>query len=211
MADAERLRLYRYVTAPEADDYLAVMAVFTRALLVEWSAQDVADHGVELPLDVIATRCRYLADNGNLLLSPREVRVTSIAEYQSQPARYTVSALGARLHREVEAFLAITGGAREVPRELLALISDGLRRLDPHDDPEALAGVVSTIFGQFREFAGSITDFYTYIGSVLTRSDLDGDEWAGFKALLIDYLESIVESVRLHTPGHRRRARAPAP
>lgn len=173
MAEAERLRLYRYVTAPEADDYLAIMGVFTKALLVEWGAQDVSDHGVDLPVDVIATRCTYLVDNGNLLLSPREVRVTSIAEYQSQPARYTVSALGARLHRDVEAFLAVTGGAREVPRELLALIAAGLGRLDPHDDPEELAGAVSTIFGQFREFASSVTDFYTYIGSVLTRSDLD--------------------------------------
>ncbi len=200
MAEAERLRLYRYVTAPEADDYLAIMGVFTKALLVEWSAQDVSDHGVDLPVDVIATRCTYLVDNGNLLLSPREVRVTSIAEYQSQPARYTVSALGSRLHRDVEAFLAVTGGAREVPRELLALIAAGLGRLDPHGDPEELAGAVSTIFGQFREFASSVTDFYTYIGSVLARSDLDGDEWTGFKALLIDYLESIVESVRLHGP-----------
>ena len=89
---------------------------------------------------------------------------------------------------------------REVPRELLALIAAGLGRLDPHGDPQELAGAVSTIFGQFREFASSVTDFYTYIGSVLARSDLDGDEWTGFKALLIDYLESIVESVRLHGP-----------
>ncbi len=168
MADAERLDLYRYVTAPEADDYLAIMSAFTQALLVEWSAQDLAEHGVDLPVEVIAARCRYLAEHGNLLVSPREVRVSSIAEYQSQPARYTVSALGARLHREVEAFLAATGGAREVPRELLALIAASLQHLD---------------------------------GSVLTRSDLDGDEWAGFKALLIDYLESIVESVRLHAPA----------
>ena len=55
---------------------------------------------------------------------------------------------------------------------------------------------MSTTFGQFREFAVSVADFYTCIGSVLTRNDFDGDEWAGFKALLIDYLESIVESVR---------------
>jgi uncharacterized protein (TIGR02677 family) len=88
-----------------------------------------------------------------------------------------------------------------VPRELLALIADGLRGLDPDQPAESLAGAVSTIFGQFREFASSVTDFYTYIGSVLTRSDLDGAEWGGFKALLIDYLESIVESVRLHTPA----------
>jgi uncharacterized protein (TIGR02677 family) len=201
VADPERLKLYGYLAAPEADDYLAIMGAFTHALLAEWSPQDVADQGVALPVETIAARCRYLADHGNLLLSPREVRVTSIAEYQSQPVRYTVSALGARLHREVEAFLAVTGGAGQVPRELLALVAYGLQNLDLAADPETLAGQVSTIFSQFHTFAASVTDFYTYIGAVLTRSDLDGDEWAGFKQLLLDYLETIVESVRRHTPA----------
>jgi uncharacterized protein (TIGR02677 family) len=200
VADPDRLRLYRYLAAQEADDYVAIMGRFTDALLAEWSPRELADH-IDLPVDTIAARCKYLAEAGNLLLSPREVRVTSIAEYQSQPVRYTVSALGARLHREVEEFLAVTGGAREVPRELLALVADGLSALDPDADPEILAGAVSTIFSQFHTFADSVTDFYTYIGSVLTRSDLDGDEWAGFKHLLLDYLETIVESVRRHTPA----------
>jgi uncharacterized protein (TIGR02677 family) len=201
VVDSERLKLYHYVTAPEADDYIALMSRFTDALLAEWSAQDLANEGCELPVDVIATRCKYLADMGNLLVSPREIRVKSIAEYQSQPARYTVSALGARLHREVENFLAVTGGAREVPGELLALVAHGLATLDAQAESEVLAGAVSTIFGQFHEFAGAVTDFYTYIGSVLNRSDLDGDEWAGFKNLLLDYLDTIVEGVRRHTPS----------
>ncbi len=199
--DPERLRLYRYLGAQEAADYIAIMSLFTEAILAEWSASDVAARGLDLTVETIAARCAYLAEMGNLIISPREVRVTSIAEYQSQPARYTVSALGARLHREVEAFLSVTGGAREVPRELLALIADGLTSLDIHGDPETLAGSVSTIFGQFHEFAAAVTDFYTYVGGVITRSDLDGDEWAGFKNLLLDYLDTIIDSVRRYTPA----------
>lgn len=205
---ADRLRLYGYLTAPEAADYLTIMGRFTSALLAEWSAQDLVDRGLDLAVETAEARCRYLVDHGNLLLSPREVRVTSIAEYQRQPARYTVSALGARLHREVEVFLAVTGGVQEVPRELLALVADGLTALAAGPgrrpstaDAEALAGAVSTIFGQFHEFANSVTDFYTYIGSVLARADLDGDEWLGFKGLLLDYLETIVESVRRYGPA----------
>ncbi|MGH9305127.1 MAG: DUF2397 domain-containing protein, partial [Acidimicrobiales bacterium] len=189
------------MTAPEVGDYVAIMGRFTAGLLAEWSPEDLAGQGLELPVETIAARCRFLADKGNLIVSPREVRVTSIVEYQSQPVRYAVSALGARLHREVEEFLAATGGAREVPRELLALVADGLASLDPESDPETLAGSIITIFTQFNEFSRSVTDFYTYIGSVLARSDLDGDEWAGFKRLLLDYLESIVESVRRHSPA----------
>jgi uncharacterized protein (TIGR02677 family) len=201
VADSDRLELYRYVTAPEARDYLAIMGRFTAGLLAEWSAEDLAAEGVDLPVETIAGRCRFLAEKGNLIVSPREVRVKSIAEYQSQPVRYTVSALGARLQREVEAFLAATGGAREVPRELLALVAEGLRSFDVAADPETLAGTILTIFTQFDEFSRSVTDFYTYIGSVLARSDLDGEEWVGFKRLLLDYLESIVESVRRHAPA----------
>ncbi len=203
MADSDRLDLYRYVTAPEAEDYLAIMRRFTAALLAEWSADDLASQDLDLPPETIAARCRFLAEKGNLIVSPREVRVKSIAEYQSQPVRYSVSALGARLQREVDAFLAATGGAREVPRELLGLVADGLQAVDPELDPETLAGMILTIFTQFDEFSRSVTDFYTYIGSVLVRSDLDGDEWVGFKHLLLDYLESIVESVRRHTPSIR--------
>jgi uncharacterized protein (TIGR02677 family) len=177
------------------------MSRFTAALLAEWSPQDLVEQGLDLPEETIAARCRFLADKGNLVVSPREVRVTSIAEYHRQPVRYAVSALGARLHREVEEFLSVTAGAREVPRELLALVADGLAALDPQAEPEALAGSVLTVFSQFHEFSRSVTDFYTYIGSVLARSDLDGEEWAGFKHLLLDYLESIVESVRRHTPA----------
>ena len=129
------------------------MGRFTAGLLAEWSPEDLAEQGLELPVETTAARCRFLADKGNLIVSPREVRVTSIAEYQSQPVRYAVSALGARLHREVEEFLAATGGAREVPRELLALVADGLTTLDPAADPEGLAGSIITIFTQFNEFS----------------------------------------------------------
>jgi uncharacterized protein (TIGR02677 family) len=177
------------------------MGRFTAILLAEWSPEELVAQGLDLPVETLAARCRFLADKGNLVVSPREVKVTSIAEYHSQPVRYTVSALGARLHREVEGFLAATGGAREVPRELLALVADGLARLDPTSDPETLAGSVVTIFAQFDQFSRSVTDFYTYVGSVLARSDLDGEEWAGFKRLLLDYLDSIVESVRRHAPA----------
>lgn len=201
MSDSDRLELYRYLSAPEAQDYLAIMGRFAAGLLAEWSAEDLAAEGLDLPAETIASRCRFLAEKGNLIVSPREVRVKSIAEYQSQPVRYTVSALGARLQREVEAFLAATGGAREVPRELLALVTDGLASLDAPADPETLAGAILTIFTQFDEFSRSVTDFYTYIGSVLARADLDGEEWVGFKRLLLDYLESIVESVRRHAPA----------
>jgi uncharacterized protein (TIGR02677 family) len=208
--DSERLRLYAYATAPEATSYVALMRLFAEALLAEWSAHDLVERGLDLPVEVIEQRLRYLADNGNLVASPREVRVTSIAEYQRQPSRYTATSLGVRVHRQVEEVLAAAGGAREVPRELLAAVAHRLTELaalSPSElaaiEADRMAETVSTVFLQFQAFAGAVTDFYSYVGSVLARADLDDDEWLGFKHLLLDYLETIVESVTRHTAAIR--------
>lgn len=206
LAESERLRLYAYATAPEAASYVEIMRLFVGALLAEWSAHDLVDRGVNVPVEVVEQRLRYLEQNGNLLASPREVRVTSIAEYQRQPARYTATSLGVRVHRQVEEVLAAAGGAREVPRELLAAVAHRLTTLAAQSpaelaatDPAELAETVSTLFLQFETFAGAVTDFYSYVGSVLARADLDDEDWLGFKHLLLDYLETIVESVTRHT------------
>ncbi len=208
--NGERLRLYAYATAPEAPSYIGIMRLFVGALLAEWSAHDLVERGVDLPVAAIEQRLRYLEQSGNLLASPREVRVTSIAEYQRQPARYTATSLGVRVHRQVEEVLAATGGAREVPRELLAAVAHRLAALaamSPADlgaaDPASMAEAVSTLFLQFETFAAAVTDFYSYVGSVLVRADLDDEEWLGFKHLLLDYLETIVESVTRHTAAIR--------
>ena len=225
--DAERLRLYAYATARESGDYVAIMRLFAGSLLAEWSAHDVAERGVRLPPEIIEQRLRYLQENGNLLASPREVRVTSIAEYQRQPSRYTATSLGVRVHRQVEEVLAAAGGAREVPRELLAAVAHRLSWLADlgaggiaQAAPAELLETTSTVFLQYETFAARVTDFYTYVGSVLARADLDDDEWLGFKQLLLDYLETIVDSdqsPRRHDPPRplpprtvaRRAARAP--
>ena len=222
IAEAERLRLYAYATAPEAASYVAIMRLFVGALLAEWSAHDLVERGVDLPVEVLEQRLRYLEQNGNLLASPREVRVTSIAEYQRQPARYTATSLGVRVHRQVEEVLAAAGGAREVPRELLAAVAHRLTALAALSPAELAATDAAEhgrdrsrpLFLQFETFAGAVTDFYSYVGSVLARADLDDEEWLGFKHLLLDYLETIVESVTRHTgddpagPGPARAARA---
>lgn len=207
---AERLRLYSYASAPEAASYVAIMRLFVGALVAEWSAHDLVERGVNLPLDVVEQRLRYLEQNGNLLASPREVRVSTIAEYQRQPARYTATSLGVRVHRQVEEVLAAAGGVREVPRELLAAVAHRLTALAAlsadelaSSDPAAVAETATTVFVQFETFAGSVIDFYSYVGSVLASPDLDDEEWLGFKHLLLDYLETIVESVTRHSAAIR--------
>ena len=125
--------LFSYLTADVADEYLAIMRLFTSTLLADLSAAEVAaqlaDRGLTLDPDTVESRCRQLVDWGNLVRSVRETRVPTVAAYHRSRSRYQVSKLGGRLHREAEEILRAVDGAREVARELLARIVDSLNQI----------------------------------------------------------------------------------
>ena len=203
--------LFSYLTADVADEYLAIMRLFTSTLLADLSAAEVAaqlaDRGLTLDPDTVESRCRQLVDWGNLVRSVRETRVPTVAAYHRSRSRYQVSKLGGRLHREAEEILRAVDGAREVARELLARIVDSLNQIllqvgnvNRPIDAEALAGAVTGVFNDHQMFTESVTDFYAYLAGVLTRYDLAGEEYAQFKGLLLDYVDLISADVNRNSP-----------
>jgi hypothetical protein len=84
-ADGSRRDLFRYLTAEESTDYLAIMDLFSATLLTDLSAGEaagqLAEHGVSLSRDTAENRCRQLAAWGNLVPSIRDARVATVAEY----------------------------------------------------------------------------------------------------------------------------------
>ena len=79
-------------------------------------------------------------------------------------------------------------------RELLGQIVQSLDRilavLDRDEiDADALAGEVTTVFGNQRLFTDSVRDFYAYLAGILSRYDLGGEEYARFKELLLIYID----------------------
>ncbi|WP_067480896.1 TIGR02677 family protein [Actinomadura hibisca] len=209
-AELERLAAYTYLTVPERAGYLAVMRVFTSTLLADLSAHDVAGRlGGGASVETVATRLAQLAQWGNLVLSSRPVKAGSIREYHRVRSRYQLSALGERVQRQADEVLASADAAREVSRELLALVARGLGELAAAEGApggvEAREGLerVSTLFAQFGEFADSVRDFYAYLGQVIFRYDLDGAEFTGFKELLLDYTETITDDVTHFAPQIR--------
>ncbi len=62
--DGRRRDLFRYLTADESGDYLAVMDLFAATLLTDLPATEVsaqlADHGRALERDTVESRCRQL-------------------------------------------------------------------------------------------------------------------------------------------------------
>ena len=203
--------LFSYLTADAAGDYIAIMRLFTSTLLADLSARDVAtqlaEHGITLDPDTAEDRCRQLVIWGNLVRSVRDTRVPTIADYHRSRSRYLVSKLGGRLHREAEEILHSVEGAREVARELLARIVDSLDSIlvqigntRREINSDALAGPVTGVFNDHRVFTESVTDFYAYLSSVLSRYDLAGEEYAQFKGLLLDYIDLIAADVNRNSP-----------
>ena len=91
-------------------------------------------------------------------------------------------------------------------RELLGQIVQSLDRilavLDRDEiDADALAGEVTTVFGNQRLFTDSVRDFYAYLAGILSRYDLGGEEYAQFKELLLVYIDLITADVNRHAPA----------
>ena len=219
--DGARRDLFRYLTADESTDYLAIMDMFSATLLTDLSAEEVAgqlaDRGFRLSRDTAEARCRQLADWGNLMPSIRDARVATVAEYIRSRSRYQVSKLGGRVHRQAVEILHASDGAREVARELLGQIVQSLDRIlamlgcrgradGEALDAEVLAGEVTTVFSNQRLFTDSVRDFYAYLAGILSRYDLAGEEYAQFKELLLVYIDLITADVNRHAPVVAHRA-----
>jgi uncharacterized protein (TIGR02677 family) len=218
--DGSRRDLFRYLTAEESADYLAIMDLFTATLLTDLSASEVAgqlaERDVGMSRDTAEARCKQLADWGNLVPSIRDARVATVAEYIRSRSRYQVSKLGGRLHRQAVEILHTSDGAREVARELLGQIVQSLDRIlamlddgqanDGSLDADALAGEVTTVFSNQRVFTDSVRDFYAYLAGILSRYDLGGEEYAQFKELLLVYIYLITADVNRHAPAVAHRA-----
>ncbi|HZC51242.1 MAG TPA: TIGR02677 family protein [Mycobacterium sp.] len=214
--EARRRDLFRYLTADESADYLAIMDLFASTLLTDLSAVDVAgqlaDRGRPIERDTAEARCKQLVDWGNLVPSIRDARVSTVVEYIRSRSRYQVSKLGGRVHRDAVEILHASDGAREVARELLGQIVQSLDRILAHlhraeVDAEALAGEVTTVFSNQRLFSDSVRDFYAYLAGILSRYDLGGEEYAQFKELLLVYIDLITADVNRHAPAVAARAR----
>ena len=181
----------------------------------------------ESDVDTVVDRLKQLRRWGNLVLGRRETIAASIAEFQHGSVRYQVSKLAVRVQRDVDALLRVPEGAREVSRELLPAIERGLGQIgsllsdalaaesaEPRSAPsesaeprsqrakqtrERLAEQVTTVFLQHAELAATVRDFYAYLGEVVTRHHLAPEEISGFRNLLVEYIQMVVEDVLRHT------------
>ncbi|NYH79858.1 uncharacterized protein (TIGR02677 family) [Actinopolyspora biskrensis] len=221
-SDERRLLLYRHLQVSGHRTYLTIMRLFTSTLLADLSASEVSGAlavaeregriaAGESELPTVVERLRKLREWGNLTFGRRETVASSISEFQHGSARFQVSKLGVRVQRDVDALLRVPEGAREVSRELLPAVERGLQEIvellptalsaeaAPEGARERLAEQVTTVFLQHSELAATVRDFYAYLGQVVTRHQLDPKEISGFRNLLVEYIQAVVEDVIRYT------------
>lgn len=209
--EGRRLDLYRYACFENAQEYIAIMRLFSGTLLADLSATEVhsalAKSGTTLSVDDVELRCRQLETWGNLVRSVRDARVATVNEWLRSRSRYQVSKLGGRVHRQVDEVLRASDGAREVARELLGGTVQTLDRILDRlgaagdVDIDKLAADVTTVFTNQILFSESATDFYAFVQSRISRYDLGVPEYAGFKTMLLDYVDLISADVARHAPA----------
>jgi uncharacterized protein (TIGR02677 family) len=216
--EQERALAFHHLAAEGAGQYVAIMRVMADdvgGLMSDWSASELAPTivertGLELDVDTLEARLRYLVERGNLARSPREAHARTIAEYQQVRARYQVTPRGERVHRLVAEVLGDTGDTAEISAELLRPLLDGLERLAALTDTDIaatpqheIAERIQTVFAQFDQLVESTRQFYTHLGELLGRVHIDRDLFLTYKGALLAYLQSFVEDVRRAAPRAR--------
>ena len=61
------------------------------------------------------------------------------------------------------------------------------------EDPHAGAGEVTALFAVFEGLVTSTRDFYARVGEVLARAEVDREALAGYREVLLDYLQRLVD------------------
>ena len=220
-----RLSLYTYLTVKERRTHFMIMRAFTSTLLADLSAVEVTEvlatvERSEWTVDGVLSHIRQLMEWGNVVPGRRETNARSIVEFAQGRQRYQVSKFAVRVQREAEELLRIPEGAREVTRELLPAILNGLSQVNDLTSKavteemrsgadaaptrklrEQLSEVVTTLFLQHGHLSDTVRDFYAYVGQVVARHDLDRSEIAGFRSLLVEYIQIVVEDVLRQTPA----------
>jgi uncharacterized protein (TIGR02677 family) len=202
---------------------MRVMADDVGGLMSDWSATELAPTlaeraELELDVDTLEARLRYLVERGNLARSPRESHARTIAEYQQVRARYQVTPRGERVHRMVAEILGDTGDTHEISAELLHPLIDGLAHLAAITETniaattqQEIAERIQTVFAQFDQLVESTRQFYSHLAELLSQVHIDRDLFLTYKGALLAYLQSFVEDVRRATPRAREVLTALAP
>jgi len=201
----------RYVTAPNAPTYRAIMEAFSRAkqryqielnerevLELIWANGDAFDVDDERPLEV---SLNSLVDWGNLAVSHDTPRAASLKDYYRKRYVYRLTAVGEAAHRAVREVEETVGRSGSLQTSMLETIRDVLYKLvleQRSADPDAgkLVGLLHQLHAAFTSLTEEAGLFITELGRHLSAGHRDVEGFKLYKQAVLAYIGRFVSHLR---------------
>jgi uncharacterized protein (TIGR02677 family) len=202
----------RYVTAPNAPAYRAIMQVFADAMahyvieLRPWEVlRSLADAGYDSSItDADQLEVDYLDQLvtwGNLAFNRDPAGVARLEDYYRKKRVYRLTDVGEAAHRAVAEVEATVGRSGSLQTNMLVKIRDGLdalARTAAHADAEQLLRLLHDVYSAFDTLTHEANRFMTDLGRITSadRDESTDERFAAFKHAVLAYISRFVEQLR---------------
>lgn len=188
-------RAVSYLVAPEADDYVAIMAVLEASLTDMTPAEvrvSVARLGTSLELSVVEDRLDQLRGWGAASARTDTSRILRHADLLARNWRWTATPAGKQVQRFATTVLADIPAMREIPLTSLRRIVESLESLVDLDlraaDTSARAAeLVGRVFTAHDHLDSALVGAEDTLATLADRFDLDDADAHELKTLLVEY------------------------
>jgi uncharacterized protein (TIGR02677 family) len=206
-----QVKLFQYVTAPEAPEYRALLQIFFDAkerYVIELRPRDIleeiARNGFVLEAadeEKLEMRLAQLVEWGNLTRAHDTARVATIEDFYRKRFVYHLTSLGEAAHRAVLEVEAAVGQVGSLQAGMLGRIRDTLRALaEAAPDPAGRRDLAARFHDLFKDFDRLAQEANRFIGELNRRLDEEGDASERFalrKQALLAYITRFVNQLRL--------------
>jgi uncharacterized protein (TIGR02677 family) len=202
----------RYVTAPNAPTYRAIMQVFSDAMAryaIELRPAEVLrglgdagyDSGIADPDQLEEDYLDQLVGWGNLAFNRDPAGVARLEDYYRKQRVYRLTEVGEAAHRAVAEVEATVGRSGSLQTNMLVKIRDGLdalARTAADADPEQLLRLLHDVYSAFDTLTHEANRFMTDLGRITSadRDESTDERFTSFKHAVLAYIGRFIEQLR---------------
>ncbi|WP_198950816.1 DUF2397 family protein [Kineosporia sp. A_224] len=216
VAVTDSRRATAYLVAPEADDYIAVMAVLEGSitdLTPGEVAQALTQAGRPLDERTVEVRLDKLRDWTAATARTDTSKILRHADLLARNWRWTATPAGRQVQRFYTNVLAATPTMREIPLSSLARVVDALERLAsglpegsdrvrlPADE---VAELVGRLFTSHDDLDSALVGAEDTLAGLADRFDLDDASTGELKQLLVEYATRVAAELETGAARARR-------
>lgn len=201
------VNVFRYVTAPNAPTYRAIVQVFCDALhryTIQLRPSDVLDALADYETDVAdaeeleLNHLTQLVSWGNLACTADIAGVDRLEDFYRRRLVYHLTEVGEAAHRAVEEIEATLGRSGSLQANMLVKIRDALRALAAERDSERAFALLHDLHAAFETLTHEANRFMTDLGRVAAEGREGRDElgFVAYKQAVLEYVARFVDELR---------------